>query len=117
MKQSVSCSLISHNTLLVTHAMYNRCLQNPNFFLLWKLPDPFSATVNLHLHQKGSTKLFVNNIKSIVAYRLRVFVTVLKNDLPNSKVCVKIESVLFNKLPSISTIAIRKTDPSVAFRP
>ena len=28
MKKSFSCSLIPHNTLLVTHATYNHCLQN-----------------------------------------------------------------------------------------
>ena len=38
-------------------------------------------------------KRFVDKIKSIVAYRIRVLVTLSKDDLPNCKVCAKIKSV------------------------
>ena len=35
-----------------------------------------------------SSNLYVDKIKSIIAYRTYVLVTVLKDDLPNSKVYV-----------------------------
>ena len=51
---------------------------------------------------------WIKSNQLIHACRTRVLVIVLKDDLPNSKVYLKIDSVQLNALPSLSLILLRK---------
>lgn len=74
----------------------------------------WSHSKKYKFQQNGFTKLFIDKMKSIVLCTNIVLVLVLRNALPNSKVCVKTESLYFNNLLPVSPISHRKTDLLVA---